>query len=382
MIRIAQGVVLLAFGLLCCLGGCKADRAAGKREPAPAAEAAALPAWAVGPFTKLDSVNPVLSPRRHTRFRCPLRNEEVAWEAKDVFNPACVVRRDTLWLLYRAEDLVGRHHGTSRIGLAWSTDGLHFERLPEPVLYPDEDHMKVYEWEGGIEDPRLIELPDGRYLMTYTAYDGRTARLCVATSTDLRRWRKHGLAFGESRWRDLWSKSGAVVGQRQGSRIVAHRIDGRFWMYWGDTHIFAATSPDGIRWEPVVDEQGRLVAVLSPRKGRFDSQLVEPGPPALWTPRGIVLLYNSRNLDEGGAPDLPPGTYTAAQVLLHEGNPVQVRARMDRFFLAPEAEYERQGQVGNVVFVEGWAPFRGRWWLYYGTADSHIALAVAPGSFH
>lgn len=366
---------------LAALVGCSQSAPSGKQRPAEAA-APSLPVWAVGPFTKVDSVNPVLSPRADTRFRCPVRGEEVAWEAKDVFNPASVVRHDTLFLLYRAEDEVGRYNGTSRIGLAWSVDGLHFERLPEPVLYPDNDAMKAYEWEGGIEDPRLIELPDGRYLLTYTAYDGRTARLCVATSTDLRHWHKHGLAFGEGRWRDLWSKSGAVVGRREGSRIVATRIDGRFWMYWGDTDIFAATSDDGIRWQPVTDAQGALVPVLRPRPGMFDCQLVEPGPPALWTPRGIVLLYNSRNLDEGGDPDLPPGTYTAGQALLDEGNPLALRDRLTHYFLRPEADYERTGQVGNVVFVEALSLYKGQWFLYYGTADSHIAVAVAPRSFH
>ncbi len=371
---------MLLSGLVA-LWGCSESAPSGKKRPAATA-APALPAWAVGPFTRVDSVNPVLSPRADTRFHCPVRGEAVAWEAKDVFNPASVVRHDTLWLLYRAEDEAGRYNGTSRIGLAWSVDGLHFERLPEPVLWPDNDHMKVYEWEGGIEDPRVIELPDGRYLMTYTAYDGQTARLCVATSTDLRHWQKHGLAFGESRWKDLWSKSGAVVGRREGSRIVAIRINGRFWMYWGDTNIFAATSDDGIHWEPVTDAQGALVPVLQPRPGMFDCQLVEPGPPALWTPRGIVLLYNSRNLDEGGDPALPPGTYAAGQALLDPGDPLALRNRLTHCFLRPEADYERTGQVGNVVFVEALSLYKGRWFLYYGTADSHIAVAVAPQSFH
>ncbi len=371
-------------GIVCvvwCFGSCRQSKQPAREAKASAVETA-LPAWALGPWTKLDSVNPVIEPRRDTRFWCPVRKAQVAWEAKDVFNPATVVHRDTLFMLYRAEDVVGRHHGTSRIGLAWSTDGLHFERAPQPVLYPARDSMFGYEWEGGIEDPRVVMLPDGRYLMTYTAYDGHTARLCVATSTDLRRWHKHGLAFGETQWRDTWSKSGAIVSRREGSRLIAHRINGKFWMYWGDTDIFAATSDDGIRWTPLTDASGQLIAVLSPRSAMFDSQLVEPGPPALWTPRGILLLYNSRNAEQGGETALPPGTYTAAQALFDAAQPQRLLARLTHYVLAPETTYERTGQVGNVIFIEGLSLWRGRWYLYYGTADSRIAVAVAPKSFH
>ncbi len=135
--------------------------------------------WIMGPFVKQDSVNPVLQPRSNTTFYCPLRKSAVKWEEKDVFNPAAVVRNGKVHLLYRAEDVVGKYAGTSRLGLAISEDGLHFDRQPKPVFYPGNDFMKVYEWEGGCEDPRIVETADGRYVLTYTAYDGKTARLCV-----------------------------------------------------------------------------------------------------------------------------------------------------------------------------------------------------------
>ncbi len=334
------------------------------------------PPWALVGFERL-AENPVLTPGNGTFF-CPVRKEVVAWEAKDVFNPAAVVRNDTLWMLYRAEDTVGIYAGTSRLGLAWSLDGMHFERLPEPVFYPDEDSMKIYEWEGGVEDPRLVESEDGLYFMTYTAYDGKTARLCLASSPDLRQWTKHGLVLGEGKFRNTWSKSGAILSRREGHRIIATKVNGKYWMYWGDTDIFAATSNDLIHWEPVLNHQGELHVVFGPRPGMFDSQLVEPGPPTLLTDNGILLIYNSRNLDEGGDPTLPPGTYTASQVLLDPSNPLSVLDRLDHYFFKPEFEFEKTGQVGNVVFLEALVPFKGKWWLYYGTADSKIAAANKP----
>jgi beta-1,2-mannosidase len=105
--------------------------------------------WMAGPFTKIDSVNPCLVPLASSVFNCPVRNAEVGWESKDVFNPAAVVHEGKVYLLYRAQDRIGKPEGTSRIGLAWSDDGLRFTRSPAPVLYPDNDFMKQYEWEGG-----------------------------------------------------------------------------------------------------------------------------------------------------------------------------------------------------------------------------------------
>jgi predicted GH43/DUF377 family glycosyl hydrolase len=330
--------------------------------------------WQLGPFVKVDSVNPVLEPNAGTRFFCPVRNDTVRWEEKDVFNPSAVVRNDTVFLLYRAEDTVGKHAGTSRLGLAYSTDGLHFTRLPEPVFYPAEDSMKEYEWEGGVEDPRLVQNEDGHYVLTYTAYDGVLARLCVATSPDLRRWTKHGLAFKD--YPDLWSKSGAIVSEQEGDRFIAKKIDGRYFMYWGDTHIFLAESADLLGWKPVTHSDGKPVSVISPRAGRFDSDLVEPGPQALYTEEGILLIYNSRNRAANGDARLPDGNYAAGQVLFSAGDPSRVLDRTDGYFITPDKPYEITGQVNNVCFVEGLVHFRGRWFLYYGTADSRIAVAV------
>lgn len=87
-----------------------------------------------------------------------MRGAEVRWAEKDVFNPAAVVRDGKVYLLSRAEDSVSPSVlGTSRISLAVSEGGLRFSCLPEPVLYPDQDVMFVYEWEAGCEAPRLVE---------------------------------------------------------------------------------------------------------------------------------------------------------------------------------------------------------------------------------
>ena len=104
--------------------------------------------------------------------------------------------------MYRAEDGSGTEIGsyTSRLGLAVSEDGLHFAARPEPVFYPAHDAQEANEWPGGCEDPRLVEGPDGLYVLTYTQWNRQTTHLAVATSRDLEHWEKQGPAFAKERW--------------------------------------------------------------------------------------------------------------------------------------------------------------------------------------
>lgn len=349
--------------------------------------------WAMLPFVKEDAVNPVLVPGKGS-FLDPIWQKPVSWENKDVFNPAIAVRNDTLFMLYRAQDTIGLPGGTSRIGLAYSTDGFHFIRSAAPVLYPEKDAFQKYEWQGGCEDPRMVEDDKGEYFMTYTAFDGTTARLLVASSTDLVHWKKHGPVFADAyqgKYLNQWSKSGSIVSRYENGKIIATKINGKYWMYWGDQFIWAATSEDLVHWTPVEMASGEkstvplrgvaqqmpdLKIVITTRNKKFDSDLVESGPPAILTDKGILLLYNGRNITSLGDTSLAEGTYAAGQVLLDKNDPTRVIQRMEQNFLQPDKPYELTGQVNRVCFIEGLAQFKGKWFLYYGTADSKIAVAV------
>jgi predicted GH43/DUF377 family glycosyl hydrolase len=331
--------------------------------------------WALVPFVKADEANPVLTADTNS-FMCPILKQVVKWDEKDVFNPAVVVRDNKVYMIFRAEDEVGKHAGTSRLGLAMSDDGLHFTKRSTPVFYPANDSMKIYEWEGGVEDPRIVESEDGVYYMTYTAYDGNLARLCLATSPDLNTWNKQGLVL-KGKYTDSWAKSGAIVARREGERIIATKINGKYWMYFGDTNLFLASSEDLIHWTPL-EENGALKPVLTPRPKKFDSRLVESGPYALVVDDGILLLYNGMNLDEGGDPTLEKGAYCSGQALFDSNDPTKLIGRLDEHFMMPDKPYELTGQINQVVFIEGMVPFKGKWYLYYGTADSKIAAAIGP----
>jgi len=321
--------------------------------------------WAIGPFLRPEPGSPILAPNATAVFECPMRGRSVAWESDNVFNPCAVVRGGRVYLLYRAEDGSGAGIGehTSRIGLAVSRDGIHFEARPTPVLFPAEDGAKEFEWPGGCEDPRIVEA-DGGYVLTYTGWNRKTARLEVATSRDLIHWVKHGPALSGA-LRDQWSKSGSIVTRVEGDHLVAARIKGRYWMYWGEGTIRVATSDDLISWTPVDG------GVISPQAGMFDATLAEPGPAAVLTERGIVFIYNGKGVD---------GSYSAGQILFDRDDPDRVLDRTETPFLKPERAWERTGQYeAGTVFTEGLVHFKGKWILYYGAADSRVGCAVAVG---
>ncbi len=341
--------------------------------------------WLTG-FEK-PAKNPIMTADSSFTFNCPVKKESVQWQKADVFNPGAIVRNDTVYMLFRAEDnpkavLGGR---TSRIGLAYSTDGINFTKYPKPVLFPDQDAYAKWDYPGGVEDPRVTELEDGTYVMLYTSWNQDVARLSSATSSDLKTWVKHGPVFKEAyegKFLNIWSKSGSMVTELQNNRLVAKKINGKYLMYWGELFVNLATSDDGINWQPELNNDGELLHVFKPTLGEFDSHLTEPGPPALLTNAGILLLYNGKNLSGKGASEkVAPGTYCGGQVLFSLSDPTKVIERLESPFICPDLPHETTGQYkAGTTFIEGLVYFKKRWFLYYGTADSMVGLAIKDSS--
>lgn len=277
-----------------------------------------------------------------------------AWESAGTFNPAVVLRGDKIVMLYRAQD----KQGTSRLGYAESTDGVHFTRRDEPVLIPTEE----YEKDGGVEDPRLVQFGD-RYYLTYTGYNKKDAQLCLATSVDLIHWDRKGVIIpaNKGNWNVKWTKSGA---------IVPEKIGGKYWMYFLGTsadnkdQAGLASSPDLLHWT-----EATQVPALPVRPGRFDSRVAEPGPAPIVTPNGIVLIYN-------GADDKL--VYRTGVAIFDRNDPRKLLSRTDEPVFSPEKSWEKVGQVPNVVFVEGMVQQHNRYLFYYGGADTYVGVAEAP----
>ena len=342
-----------------------------------------LPDWAFGPFIRPANVNPIISPNPNSTFLDPMSNQRIAWEANDVFNPAATVMNNKIYVLYRSEDKSGKGIGerTSRLGMAESTDGIHVKRRSTPVFYPADDSQKEFEWPGGCEDPRVAMTADGTYVMLYTQWNKKVPRLAVATSKDLINWDKHGPAFYKAyngKFKDLASKSASIVTKVVNGTKVITKVNGKYMMYWGEHFMNIATSDDLYNWQPMLDENGNLKPVVSPRLGYFDSDLTECGPPAVVTDKGILVMYNGKNKPGAGRDTAyTANTYAAGQVLFDLNDPTKVIARLDKPFFVPTEPFEKSGQYpAGTVFVEGLVYYKNKWFLYYGCADSRVAVAV------
>lgn len=348
--------------------------------------------WEIGPFTRPATGNPVIAPNAASTFADPILKAPAQWEALHTFNPAAVVRKGKIFVFYRAEDNsgameIGGH--TSRLGLAESKDGIHFTRRAEPVFYPAEDDQKTREWPGGVEDPRIVESDDGTYVLTYTQWNRTTYSIGIATSTDLAHWTKHGPAFlavKGGKYAQLKYKSAGIVTRLDHNRLVAAKVNGMYWMYWGEGFVHLATSQDLIQWAPVEDVRGEPVRLLGPRSGHFDATFPETGPPPVITSAGIVVIYNGKNADgssskkaDGGDPKLGANAYAAGEALFDARNPALLLKRSEEPVLQPEMQYEKTGQyAAGTTFAEGLVYFKKKWFLYYGCADSLVAVVTAP----
>jgi len=341
--------------------------------------------WVIGPWTRA-SQTPVIKPRPESIFIDPISGKSVHWEALHTFNPAAIVRDGKIVVLYRAEDdsgemKIGDH--VSRLGMAVSEDGIHFDQGAKPIFYPSNDSQLQRESPGGVEDPRLVESRDGRYILTYTQWSRNTHvfTIGVATSSDLEHWTKFGPIFGTTgKYAHMKYKSSGIVTRLQGDHLIAAKIHGKYWMYWGEGEIHLATSTDLIHWHPLEDKSGAPEVLLRRRPDKSDSAFPETGPPAVLTSHGIVLLYNAKNASGNTMdPDIAAGAYTVQEALFSSKKPDRLIARTDEPVLQPALRWEQSGQyAAGTTFGEGLVLFHRTWWLYYGSADSFVGVATAP----
>ena len=334
---------------------------------------------------KKHKINPVLQADSSFSFFCPMQDKPVKWQKADVFNPAAIVQKGKIMLLYRAEDNPKAHLGgrTSRIGLAESSDGVHFKKLAAPVLYPAKDDFAKYDSPGGCEDPRVVQALDGTFIMAYTAWNYKTPRLSIAFSKDLKTWQKKGPAFAKAyngKYKDMASKSASIITTYKNGKYVVAKINQKYWMYWGELGVNLAWSENLIDWYPAENQNGELEYVIQARKNKFDSHLTECGPPAIITKKGVELLYNGRNSENEteSDPSYPKGMYTVGKVIFDKNDLKTPVYRSAEPFLIPTLPHEISGQYkAGTCFAEGLVYFKNKWFLYYGTADSFVGLAVS-----
>jgi len=283
----------------------------------------------------------VIAPRR-----------DVDWENIGTFNPGAIAHDGFIHLLYRAVD--GR--GISRLGYARTVDGRMIEsRSSEPVMVSSGD------WEEfGCEDPRITRL-DGTFYVTYTSYSRRGPRLALASTSDFVSFEKYGLVGPD---RD--DKDCVIFPERIDGRVaILHRLGSNVQIaYFDSIESFTKSQTFWSEYLTHVDDYEIL-------RSRFpwEEKKVGIGSPPVRTERGWLLIYHGVSLDR---------VYRAGALLLDLDDPKKVIARTSTPILEPEAEFEKQGFVPNVVFPDGAVVKDGELLTYYGGADRVCCVASAP----
>lgn len=269
-----------------------------------------------------------------------------------VFNPGAIRLADgTTLLLCRVEDRRGHSHlcaarsDNGRDG--WVIDA-------QPTLEAASERYPEELW--GIEDPRITFVEElGKYAIAYTAYSQGGPGVAIALTEDFRHFERYGLMMQPD------DKDAAILPRRiDGSFALIHRP-----MTDLGAHIWISFSPDLRNW-------GNHKLVLQARKGAWwDANKVGLSPPPIETPHGWLVLYHGVRQTASGC------LYRLGAALFALDKPEHCLLRGNSWIFGPETEYERAGDVGNVVFPCGHTVGADgdTLNLYYGAADSSVALA-------
>ncbi len=261
------------------------------------------------------------------------------WENKFVFNCGVLYDKGLFHMLYRAQgqDMV------SRLGYAVSVDGVNFFRFDKPVFTP-QSRLELY----GVEDPRITKI-DGEYYILYTAYSPVGVRISMASTKDFIVWKRYGVVIP-----DIDNKDAALFPEKiNGKYVMLHRIPPDIWLAFSD---------DLLHWTD-------FVSIAKPRQGYWDNLKIGAGAPPIKTPYGWLLLYH-------GVEEAPRPVYRLGFMLLDLNDPRKVLKRSEEPILEPEEDWELFGGVPTVVFSDAMVEYKDQFYIYYGAADNHVALAT------
>ncbi len=271
-----------------------------------------------------------------------------------VFNPGAVrLPTGETVLLCRVEDCSGLSH----LCVARSADGVTDWKIdPQPSFEPDPQGHPEELW--GIEDPRVVWVDElGMYSVVYTCYSQRGPGVSLALTKDFREFERVGNLFPPE------DKDAALLPRRfDGRWVMIHRpVPGS-----GRAHIWMSFSPDLIHW-------GQHTVVLKARRGAWwDARKIGLSCPLIETSRGWLMMYHGVRMTPAGC------LYRLGLALFDLEDPTQCLLRATKWIMGPETEYERTGDVGDVVFPCGFTlgDDGDTVNLYYGAADTTIALAT------
>jgi len=272
-----------------------------------------------------------------------------------LFNPGIVQDNAGIHMLFRiADGDFGSRGYVSTIGYARLSEPTRVVELREtPLIAPT-----LPEESAGCEDCRIVSL-DHQYYLFYTAYDGQTARVAVASTLDFTNITKLGVLLF-----DHWDKDAFIFpGRINGKIAYMHRIEPSIQLLMVDT-IEELLDVRSHPWEAHLKAIGQET-VLRPTYA-WEVLKIGAGPPPLQTEAGWLLIYHGVDRHS---------VYRVGAALLDQDDPYRVIARLPYPILEPIEEYERVGDVPNVVFPQGLTVIDDVLYVYYGAADKVIALA-------
>jgi predicted GH43/DUF377 family glycosyl hydrolase len=286
-----------------------------------------------------------------------LTADDWPYSANTVFNAGATLLPSGETLLFvRVED----RRGISHLTAARSADGIsNWEIDRQPTFTPDPVNYPEEVW--GIEDPRITWVPElERYAIAYTSYSTSGPLVSLALTKDFREFERKGVVMPPD------DKDAALFPRRFGGRwALIHRPIANFPA--NRANIWLSYSPDLKHW-------GDHCVVLEARRGAWwDANKIGLSPPPIETPEGWLIIYHGVRMTPAGC------LYRLGLALLDLDSPCRVIRRGDEWVFGPAEPYERVGDVGDVVFPCGLTHDQqtGELRLYYGAADTSIALATA-----
>lgn len=277
-----------------------------------------------------------------------ITKNDVPFKVNSIFNPGATKFKDKYLLLCRIE----MPDGKSSFIKAISDDGYNFKLDEKPVLTPDDHHQFINYVNWGIEDPRITKINDS-YFITYTGYSKYMPLVMLAETKDFEKFEIHGLISEPS---------------NKDCAIFPEKIGGYYWKIDRPSaeerkDMWISKSPDLIHW-------GDYRLLLEPEKGTWEHNKIGLSTPPIKTKNGWLLLYHG--VRGFGISNL----YKLGALLLDLEKPWIVIGKTKEPILSPDLDYERIGDVPNVVFSCGWIDEPdGKIKIYYSGADSNICLA-------
>lgn len=329
----------------------------------------------------------MITVEKHGIILSPTNRE---FENNGVLNPGIYQEGNTVHILYRAV----QEGNFSTIGYAKIEGPFKIvERLEQPLITRDFDYEK-----HGVEDPRIVKIED-TYYITYTAYDGINAMGALATSKDLIHFEKHGIITPKINYQEyeklvlccgtklnpkyhhyyrLFSQIGLVGDETRLLRdkdvaFFPRKINGKFAMLhriWPGIQIVYFNHWEDLTksfWENYLKNLSDYI-VIDP-KGAFEVSYIGAGGPPIETKNGWLMIYHGVQETHKGV------IYHAKAALLQLDKPENEIARLDLPLFSPTKQWEIEGEVNDVVFPTGHALFGDDLYIYYGAADTHIAVA-------